>query len=436
MKNPDRENQHEGEKPAEANIDTKRKEQKTKEKETDREFQAALNLLLSKELADFPLERKRDFLYSKFPKDLVDKAISVLPEVSSYIKNYTSQVERTLGQSHRQTSNEPNRVFKSLTDIGLLSTVVITTLGVNYLLDLNRNKKNETFYNEVQGRLDEQAERNSKSLREMLNNELENFCKKDDLEFYLRKSVKEYNESKGISLNAIGNGTKAKVGTLDREVQGLSQKVKELEVKIDNSRLILQQSLEAECGKILEKSSKELIKQLREDQSNFLIQLSEKLLVGGVRNAKESNSCTQGDLQRIDNSLKTHEPKQIEDNIKEPAEDKAKEEAPSGFEPKLRALAEAIENKDLLKSFLSTLKVGFSNILVSAEDENDKKFSSINLNNANFKRLQRNKEVSELIEAAGFKRESESKLTLADKDQLERSVHVLSNVVEDMLNKE
>jgi hypothetical protein len=42
----------------------------------------------------------------------------------------------------------------------MLSTILLSSLGINYLLDLNRNKKNDMFYKEVEKKLNEELTKN------------------------------------------------------------------------------------------------------------------------------------------------------------------------------------------------------------------------------------------------------------------------------------
>ena len=57
-------------------------------------------------------------------------------------------------------------MFYSLFDIGIISSAILTSLLVNYLFDINREKKNEVFASEIGNKLQEEQKKINEEIKE------------------------------------------------------------------------------------------------------------------------------------------------------------------------------------------------------------------------------------------------------------------------------
>ena len=113
---------------------------------SDSDLKRALTFLLSKEMKEYSLEKRKEFLLKKLSPSVVEKAIDLYQTIEINMKNNIDEILK----KNKQQSSKNGAFWSSLFDLGILSTVLLTSLGINYLIDLNRNKKNEMFFREVE----------------------------------------------------------------------------------------------------------------------------------------------------------------------------------------------------------------------------------------------------------------------------------------------
>ena len=99
----------------------------------NKDLTKALTFLLSKESQDISLDEKKAFLLTKLPESVVNQALEIYPSIKSI----------SIEKINEKSSN--TSMFSSLFDIGIISSAILTSLLVNYLFDINREKKKRSI---------------------------------------------------------------------------------------------------------------------------------------------------------------------------------------------------------------------------------------------------------------------------------------------------
>jgi hypothetical protein len=220
------------------NGDNKQKEtQLPLQVKDDPQLKKAIAFLLSKDMREYSLDKKKEFLLKKLPVETVEKAMSIYPIVEANIKD---QLQEYMTSSAKQKEEEGS-LLSSFFNLGVLSSVLLTTLGINYLIDLNRNKKNDLFYKECEKKINEELTKNSKELKSEIRNELNEYVSKDSLKEKVNSQLVEFTQQRGLNLNLSSKSLNEEVGKLKIEIEAKDKLIKDTNVKIENSRLILKE---------------------------------------------------------------------------------------------------------------------------------------------------------------------------------------------------
>lgn len=190
----------------------------------------ALSFLLSKESQEYPIEQKRQFLLTKLPEDTVNQAIELYPSIQ---KNFTS-------------TNEENSqsMFSSMFDIGILTSSILTSLIINYLFDIKREKKNIALSNELSTRLNEEQLENNESIKKEIDNKLDDYVEKKDLPVAVNKEIEVFSQGQPLTINPS-------LAKVNKDMTMMKNDIMTLNSKIDDSMYILSKTVKEDIKSIL-----------------------------------------------------------------------------------------------------------------------------------------------------------------------------------------
>lgn len=192
----------------------------------------ALTFLLSKESQDISLDEKKAFLLSKLPESVVNQALEIYPTIKSI----------SIEKINEKSSN--TSMFSSLFDIGIISSAILTSLLVNYLFDINREKKNEVFASEIGNKLQEEQKKNNEEIKEEISKKMENFVEKQNLSSEINNELNIFSQGKGLTINPSLSKIKNEIATMQNDIISLN-------TKVDNNMFIISQNLKNELKTLL-----------------------------------------------------------------------------------------------------------------------------------------------------------------------------------------
>jgi hypothetical protein len=229
------------------------------------DLKKAIAFLLEKEMRQYSVDKKKEFLLKKVSPEIVEKALDLYPLLES---NMTNQLEEFKKYNKKG-------FLDSFFDIGVISSVLLATLGINYLIDLNRNKKNELFYKDIEKKINEELKVSTDNMNNELKQNLSNYVVKDSLNNEIHSQIQTYAQEKGLSLNLSSKSIKENITKLNTDMSTLDKKSKELSVKIDNNNLLFRQDIMKEFNNIIEENNKKLLYQIIENQNRLIMTKSE-----------------------------------------------------------------------------------------------------------------------------------------------------------------
>ena len=235
--------------------------QKTTSSSSDSDLQKALTFLLSKEMQEYSIEKKKEFLLSKLPSETVEKALSVFPLIESKISTKIKELKQ-------EGSHES--FFSFLPSLGVLSSVLLSTLGLNYLLDLNRNKKNDLFYKECEKRINDDLQKLSKDIRSEISTELNEYVTKESFKEKVNSQIVEYSHQRGLNLNLSTKSVKEEIVKIKEDIITKDKFLKDIEVKIENNKVLLKSEIIRETNQIMEENNNKMLMKIIENQDKLL----------------------------------------------------------------------------------------------------------------------------------------------------------------------
>ena len=346
------------------------------------EIEKAIAFLLSKELKDKSFSEKKEFLKKKLNEKNLEKAMKVYPLIERILEVETKKIE----------SDNKIEPFKFLKELGLYSTLIITTLGVNYLLDLSRNKRFHLANKELETRLNQEILKTSEKITEDIKKELKDYLPIDKFDEKYKESYE--NTSKVMKLHPNKNSN-----VLLKQIEGDNKlncdKINEMKNKIETLKITITKEIKEDCSELIKKLTNE-----------FLNKFDTKIEISQNKQNEEEEALSESKpIKNIENE----DDKEIEDEIN------------SIF----RNIIENIQN-DLKISFFSLLKMQINNFI----DSNEDKGHTINLNNAVYKNLKKNEYLSKLLISIGFNKSSEVLYILDNKELLKQKQEILINLID------
>jgi hypothetical protein len=232
------------------------------------DLKKAVAFLLSKELKDFSTEKKRDFLMQKLPKDAVEKAFNMLPLIEGSIQQKVEEVASKFEKENEKT------FFSSFFDIGLISSVLLATLGINYVLDLNRNRKNNLFFKECEKKFAEQLENNAKEVKAEISKEISNYPKSEDVVRQIQIELESYSQKKGLTLSLTPKTVKEELRKIKEAQENQEATIKLLTEQIEKTTQNIELKLAKDFMEKIEENNRIQLKQIIETQNKLLEDIS------------------------------------------------------------------------------------------------------------------------------------------------------------------
>ena len=193
----------------------------------------AIAFLLNKETKHIPIEDKKQFLLKHLPEDVVNSAIDILPTIKEHLHDNNNS------NSQRNVS-----MFSSLFDIGIITTALLTSLLVNYVCDISRDKKNDYFITELQRTLKEDNMKINNELKEDINLQMSTFVEKKTLSNDISSHLEMYSQRKGLTVNPSLSKIKSDINTIQNDIITLN-------TKIESNNFIITQNIKNEMQKVL-----------------------------------------------------------------------------------------------------------------------------------------------------------------------------------------
>jgi hypothetical protein len=343
------------------------------------EIEKAITFLLSKELKDKSLIEKKDFLKKKLNEKSLEKAMKIYPILDRILETETKKIEA-------ENKIEP---FKYLKELGLYSTLIITTLGVNYLLDLSRNKRFHLANKELETRINQELIKTSEKITEDIKKELKDYLPINKFEEKYKESYE--NTSKIMKLHPNKNSN-----ILLKQIEGENKintdKINEMKNKIETLKITMTKEIKDDCSKLINKLTNEFL-------NKFETKIEPKTEI--KHSNQEENAIIESSL-----TVETKEGENEDEIIFKNIIDNVDEEAKS--------------------SFFSVLTMQINKIIES----NEEKGQTININNMVYKKLKNNENLSRLLINIGFVKSSEFLYVLDNKSLLKEKQENIIKLIE------
>ena len=199
-------------------IQNSNEKEKENENEHSKNLSKALAFLISEESKEISLELKKKFLLSKLPEEIVNEALEIYPNLLNINNN----------KNEKKTF-----LLSSLFDVGIITSSIVISLLMNYLLDVNREKKNEIYINNIEKKLNEENENKINDFKNDINNTLNCFVQKKDLSNEINNHLELFSQGKGLTVNLSLSKVKS-------EIENIKNDMIILNTKIENNNILVQ----------------------------------------------------------------------------------------------------------------------------------------------------------------------------------------------------
>ncbi len=199
------------------NIKNSKIEEEENNNERAKNLSKAIAFLISEESKEISLELKKKFLLSKLPEEIVNEAL----EIYINFENINNKKEKK------------ESLLNSLFDIGIITSSIVISLLMNYLLDINRDKKNEIFYDNIKNKMNEEIENKMNQFNNEINNSVNNFVQKNELNDEINNQLELFSKGKGLTVNLSLSKVKG-------EIENVKNDIITLNTKIENNIILIQ----------------------------------------------------------------------------------------------------------------------------------------------------------------------------------------------------
>ena len=199
------------------NIKNSKTEEEENNNERAKNLSKAIAFLISEESKEISLELKKKFLLSKLPEEIVNEAL----EIYMNFQNINNKKEKK------------ESLLNSLFDIGIITSSIVISLLMNYLLDINRNKKNEIYYDNIKNKMNEEIENKMNQFNNEINNSVNNFVQKNELNDEINNQLELFSKGKGLTVNLSLSKVKG-------EIENVKNDIITLNTKIENNIILIQ----------------------------------------------------------------------------------------------------------------------------------------------------------------------------------------------------
>ena len=199
------------------NIKNSKTEEEENNNERAKNLSKAIAFLISEESKEISLELKKKFLLSKLPEEIVNEAL----EIYMNFQNINNKKEKK------------ESLLNSLFDIGIITSSIVISLLMNYLLDINRDKKNEIYYDNIKNKMNEEIENKMNQFNNEINNSVNNFVQKNELNDEINNQLELFSKGKGLTVNLSLSKVKG-------EIENVKNDIITLNTKIENNIILIQ----------------------------------------------------------------------------------------------------------------------------------------------------------------------------------------------------
>ena len=199
-------------------IQNSNEKEKENENEHSKNLSKALAFLISEESKEISLDLKKKFLLSKLPEEIVNEALEIYPNLLNINNN---------------KNEKKSFLLSSLFDVGIITSSIVITLLMNYLLDVNREKKNEIYINNIEKKINEENENKINDFKNDINNTLNCFVQKKDLSNEINNHLELFSQGKGLTVNLSLSKVKS-------EIENIKNDMIILNTKIENNNILVQ----------------------------------------------------------------------------------------------------------------------------------------------------------------------------------------------------
>lgn len=342
------------------------------------EVERGIYFLLSKELSSKSLKEKKEFLKGKISDSALQEALKLYPLAARVL----SKEKEKFKESNSSAS------IKYLKEIGIYSSLIIMTLGVNYLLDIARNKKSDLQQKNFEVKLNEQLKIAGEKLSEELKTEMSNYIPNAS---FPEKFKQEYDKARGtLNLHPQKN-TGLMLKKLEEDSSSTKLSVDELKNKVDNLKITINSEMREETKNLFTQMNDNVIALIKKEQEKFLS------IVLSKSEAVKTNSQPQIESNIIQME---QEPQAFIPPISSDQVVKAETSINNDTEEINKLINDVLDGatKENQILFVNLINMQFKGILES----DGSKPSSINTSNAQYKRLKKSDEVGKLIKYLGF----------------------------------
>ena len=200
--------------------------------EKNKNLTKALAFLFSKEAQEISIEEKKKFLLTKLPEDIVNQAMELFPQI------------KNLSIDNINKEKQTNSIFSSLFDVGILSSAILASLLVNFLFDINKEKKNLFFEKELAKKLNEEQQKNNEEIKKELDSKMENYIEKKEISSAINQELEIFSQGKGLTVNPS-------LSKIKKEIEVMKNDIVSLNTKIDNNMFIISQNIKNDIKNIL-----------------------------------------------------------------------------------------------------------------------------------------------------------------------------------------
>lgn len=407
------------------------------------EVEKAVYFLISKELKDKPLQDKIKFLEKKFKdkKSSLKEAIKLYPIIERLLNSETEKIKTQYIIKEKESEFKNYSPFKYLKEIGLFSSLIITTLGVNYLLDLSRNKRmhynQRNFEKKIQ---DEIKKTGDQIVEEITNNVLkENYVSKED--FTSRFNSEYDNKKKNFKIYPNKNNQLI-IKQLEEDNKKNANNINTIINNIDNMKIKLSSDIKDECISYINNLTDKLINSIKKEQENLV----DKIMLSNS-NSNNNNIEKLPNPTNIDNNvdINSNTTQEISQNKTNSKVNESNSTNKTNNSNELKDVNETNEISNLndveildsllkegsivdKKKFIGMIKNWFKNNL-NAENKSELESNKINIKNQIISKLAKNKklEMETLLKNAGFESVNDDIFKLKDKEKLEK----VNNIIKD-----
>ena len=200
--------------------------------EKNKNLTKALAFLFSKEAQEISIEEKKKFLLTKLPEDIVNQAMELYPQIQN------------LSIDNMNKEKHSNSIFSSLFDVGILSSAILASLLVNFLFDINKEKKNQFFEKELAKKLNEEQQKNNEEIKKEIDSKMEQYIEKKEISSAINQELEIFSQGKGLTVNPS-------LSKIKKEIEVMKNDIVSLNTKIDNNMFIISQNIKNDIKNIL-----------------------------------------------------------------------------------------------------------------------------------------------------------------------------------------